>query len=63
MRHGEGRMIAVVLSIAMLAVFALIAGGVWMIVKRGDRTKGLLMLAVAAVLIGNVAILTWPMPG
>ncbi|MDB5690036.1 MAG: hypothetical protein JWL91_1912 [Sphingomonas bacterium] len=54
---------SVMLSIAMLGVFAMVAGGVWMIVSRGDRKRGLLMLGVAIVLIGNVLILTWPAAG
>lgn len=46
------------LSLAMLAVFALGAGGVWLIVKRKDRKRGVLMLAAAAVVLVNVAIWT-----
>ena len=48
------------LSIAMLAVFALVAGGAWLILKGGDRKRGTLMLAAALVLLGNVLIWTWP---
>ena len=46
------------LSIAMLGVFALGAGGGWML-KR-DRKRGLLMIGVALVLLANVLILVWP---
>ncbi len=46
------------LSILMLAVFALGAGGMWLIAKRGETKKGILMLAAAAVLLGNVLIWT-----
>ena len=50
-----------VLGIAMLAVFALIAGGVFLIRRsRIDRTRGVLMLVAAVVLLGNVLIATWP---
>jgi len=48
------------LSIAMLAIFALVAGGVWLLMRRRDRKRGLLMLAAAIVLLGNVLIWTWP---
>lgn len=47
---------ATILSIMMLAVFALTAGGIVLI--RRDRRKGILMLVAAAVLLGNVAIWT-----
>ena len=45
-------------AIAMLAVFALTWGGVHLIAKRRDRTKGLLMLVCALVILGNVLIWT-----
>jgi hypothetical protein len=48
---------ATLLSILMIAAFALVAGGVVMIRRGRDRTKGMLMLVAAAVLAGNVAIL------
>ena len=48
------------LSLAMLAVFALAAGGAWMIARRRDRRRGMLMLVMAAVLLGNVLIIAWP---
>lgn len=46
-----------VMSIAMVAVLALVWGGV-AILRRGDRQRGLLMLACAAVILGNVLIWT-----
>jgi len=49
------------LSISMLAVFALVAGGGWMIAKRRNRKQGVLMLVAALVLLGNVLIWAWPM--
>ena len=47
---------ALTLSIAMLAVFALVAGGTWLVMKGGDRKRGALMLAAALVLLGNILI-------
>ncbi len=49
------------LGIAMLAVFALLSGGAWLIYRnRADRTRGILMLVAAVVLLGNILIITWP---
>lgn len=48
------------LSISMLAVFALVAGGGWMIAKKRNRKQGVLMLIAALVLLGNVLIWAWP---
>ncbi|WP_326525115.1 hypothetical protein [Sphingomonas sp.] len=45
-------------TIAMLAVFALTWGGIYLIVKQRDRKKGALMLACALVILGNVLIWT-----
>ncbi len=42
----------------MLAVFALVAGGIYFIAKRRDARKGILMLICAFVLFANVLILT-----
>jgi hypothetical protein len=46
------------LSIAVIAMFALVWGGIrtW---RGGDRTKGVLMVVAAAVLLGNLLI--WSM--
>jgi len=44
-------------AVAMLAVFALVIGGVRLIRQR-KRQKGVLMLVCAAVVLGNVAIWT-----
>jgi hypothetical protein len=46
------------LSLLMLAGFALAGGGVYTMVKLKDRTKGILMLIAALVMWGNVAIIT-----
>ena len=43
-------------AIAMLGMFACLVGGVVLIVKKRDRTKGVLMLVMAAVLLGNVLV-------
>ena len=48
------------LSIMMLAAFALGGGGIWVIVKRRDVKHGVLMLVAAIVLLGNVLI--WAIP-
>jgi hypothetical protein len=47
-----------VLGIAMIAVFALTAGGVVLLRRGDDGKRGLLMLAAALVLFGNVLIWT-----
>jgi hypothetical protein len=46
------------LSLLMLAAFLLGAGGMWLIAKRRDFRKGVLMLVAAAVFLGNVLIWT-----
>lgn len=47
---------AALLSVMMIAVFALIGGGIYLIATRRDRRKGALMLVAAAVLLGNVLV-------
>ena len=47
---------AALLSLTMLATFALIAGGLYLILTRRDRRKGTLMLIAALVLFGNVLV-------
>ena len=59
--HGRGMETGVaplILSLLMLASFCLAGGGMWLIVKRRDRRKGLLMIAAALVLVGNVLVWT-----
>ena len=53
---------ALLLSIAVLGVIALIIGGIVTLRRNGagDRTRGLLMLVMAVVLLGNVLIIAWP---
>ncbi len=55
-------MLETILSLAVLAAFALLGGGAWLLFKRGDRKKGVLMLVAAAVILANVAIWTAPLP-
>lgn len=45
-------------AIAMLGAFACLIGGGYLLAKRRDRTRGILMLVMAVVLIGNVLIWT-----
>jgi LPXTG-motif cell wall-anchored protein len=52
-----------VLSIIMLAGLMLLVGGGWMIAKRRDYKRGLLMLIAALVMFGNVAIWVVPVKG
>jgi hypothetical protein len=55
MQTGPGD---ILLSILMLVAFILGAGGMWLIVRRRDFRKGLLMLVAALVMLGNVLIWT-----
>lgn len=48
----------IMLSIAMFAVFALVAGGVYLWRKKGDTQRGVLMIVAALVILANVAIWT-----
>ncbi|MFM9828229.1 MAG: hypothetical protein ACKVOB_05705 [Sphingomonas sp.] len=45
-------------AIAMIAVFACVAGGLWQLSKGGDKRRGTLLLIMAAVLFGNVLVWT-----
>jgi high-affinity Fe2+/Pb2+ permease len=49
---------ATFLSVLMVAAFLLAWGGIHLLVKRRDRKKGILMLAAAAVAVGNVLVWT-----
>jgi hypothetical protein len=51
-------MAALAPAISMLAVFALIFGGIYLWVKKRDRQKAMLMLVLALVIFGNVVIWT-----
>ena len=45
-------------AISMLAVFALIFGGIYLWIKKRDRSKAVLMFVLAVVIFGNVMIST-----
>jgi hypothetical protein len=45
-------------GLLMLAVFALAAGGIYLLRSGGDRKRGILMLVAAVVFLGNVLIMT-----
>ena len=49
------------LSIAVLAAFALAAGGLYLLIAKANRKQGPLMLVAAAVLFANVLIWTLPL--
>jgi hypothetical protein len=53
---------ATLLSLAVIAIFILLWGGV-RLMRQGNRQKGLLMLAAAIVLFGNVLVWAWPLDG
>jgi LPXTG-motif cell wall-anchored protein len=46
------------LSLAVIASFALVGGGLYLLFKRKERKQGLLMLVAALVLFANVLIWT-----
>jgi hypothetical protein len=48
------------LSVAMLGVFALLFGAITIWRRGANRTQAVLMVVAALVLLGNVLILTWP---
>ena len=45
------------MTLAMIAAFLLVIGGVRLAMRQEDRKRGLLMIVAAAVLVGNVLIL------
>jgi hypothetical protein len=51
-------LVTFMLSLAVLAAFALAGGGVYLIFARGERKQGVLMVLAALVLFANVAIWT-----
>ena len=51
---------ATLLSVMVVAAFALIAGGLYLLTKRRDTKRGVLMLIAALVLLANVVIWTAP---
>lgn len=50
------------LSVTMLAALALLVGGAVLWAKRGERRKGLTMIAAGLVALANVAIWSLPTP-
>lgn len=54
-------MAGTILSILMLAGIALMGGGVFAIVRRKDRKRGILMVVAGLVLFANVLIATVPL--
>jgi hypothetical protein len=44
------------LSLLMIAFALLTAGGLWVLIKRGQRGRGILMIAAGLVMLGNVLI-------
>lgn len=58
MTHQPSLFVSALLSIAMLAIGALVWGGFWMALKRGQKLKGVLMVVCALVLLANVLIAT-----
>jgi hypothetical protein len=55
---GMSGVFSLILSIAVLASFALLAGGAYLVIKRKDGRQGVLMLIAASVLFANVLIWT-----
>jgi hypothetical protein len=49
---------SVALTMGMLAAFLLIAGGVKLVLVRETRTRGILMIVAALVIVMNVMIWT-----
>lgn len=45
-------------GLLMIAVFALTAGGIYLLRRGGDRKRAVLMLVAATVFFGNVLIMT-----
>jgi len=52
---------ATLLSVAIIAAFALALGAFNLLRKRRDRKRAVLMLVASAVLVGNVLIWTVPL--
>jgi hypothetical protein len=53
-------LVATMMSIAVLAAFALSIGGLWLLIKQRNRKQGVLMLLAALVTFINVLIWTLP---
>lgn len=57
-----GGMAGTILSILMLAGVLLTGGGVYAIVRRRERKRGILMIVAGLVMFANVAISAMPGP-
>ncbi len=55
-------MAGMILSILMLAGLLLTGGGLYALVKKRDRKRGLLMILAGLVMFANVAITALPGP-
>lgn len=55
-------MAGAILSILMLAGIALLAGGLYLLIRQRDAKRGGLMLLAAVVMFANVAIWLAPTP-
>lgn len=53
-------MLSTVLSVLVLATFALVAGAIWLWRRPGMRRQAVLMLVLAGIAMVNVAIWTLP---
>jgi high-affinity Fe2+/Pb2+ permease len=53
-----GTLASAVMALAMIAALLLVIGGIKLALRKQDRGRGLLMLAAAAVIVGNVLIWT-----
>jgi hypothetical protein len=52
------RFSSIAITIAMIAAFLLLAGGVKLVLAHHTRTRGLLMIVAALVIVTNVMIWT-----
>ena len=55
-----GPLAATMLSIMTIAALLLLLGGLKLARRKEDRSRGILMMVAALVLVGNVLIWTWP---
>ena len=46
------------LSLLMIAFVILTGGGLWVLLKRGHKGRGILMIVAGLVMLGNVLIWT-----
>jgi LPXTG-motif cell wall-anchored protein len=47
---------ATLLSLLMIAAFAMFAGGAWIILRRREIRQGALMIVAGLVMLGNVLV-------